>query len=127
MRLLPTTCQHNIASDAVRDAHLHLPPSLGGKESSSPVVFDDPVPGIVNIRYGICASILKKRTRIDGEMLSKVTSKTLLLLVRPPVYEQPPLHIRSKDGEFVMRETENVKKGLLRAPQGALVMETGAA
>lgn len=56
-QLLPRACSHHVTIDAVKDAHVQLPPSMGDYEGSKKQ--DDYAPEMASIRYGVYTKISK--------------------------------------------------------------------
>ena len=122
-QLLPRICQHSVRSDAVRDAHLRLPPTFGDSGLTSQKGFDDMAPDMASVRYGVFVKISELRTKGDDTWRSTLVSKARRLRVIPAVEEQPPLDVHAEDKEYIMRKEKLVRKGLLKGKLGSLVME----
>ncbi|KAF2770205.1 hypothetical protein EJ03DRAFT_76511 [Teratosphaeria nubilosa] len=124
-QLLPRVCRHKIASEAVREAHLCLPPTLGDKDvANTKNALDDMAPDMVSVRYGIFCSISRVKTHDDNEP-SKITlaSKARKLRVIPAISELPPLDVGGEGSEYVLRREKNIRKGMLKGKLGVLSME----
>lgn len=124
-QLLYRVCQHAVQSDAVRDAHLRLPPTFGDKDlpGNRQKGVDDLAPDMASIRYGVFAKISEVRTKGEEVWRSTVSSKARRLRVIPAVEEQPPLDVHQEDGEYLLRKEKTIRKGLLKGKLGTLVME----
>ena len=124
-QLLLRVCQHGVQSDAVRDSHLRLPPTLGDKDlGQRQKECDDLAPDMASVRYGIFVKITELRTKGDETWRSIVASKARRLRVIPAIEEQPPLDVHQEDGEYTMRKEKSIRKGVLKGKLGTLVMET---
>jgi hypothetical protein len=121
-QLLPRICQHSVQSDAVRDAHYHLPPTFGDKGLTSSKNSDDMAPDMASVRYGVFVKITELRTKGDDAWRSAIASKARRLRVIPAVEEQPPLDVHVEDGEYLLRKEKSIRKGLLKSKIGSLVM-----
>ena len=123
-QLLPRICQHTVDNDALRDAHLRLPPTFGDKDiGGRHKGFDDLAPDMASIRYGIFVKIAEIKTKGDEIWGSTIASKARRLRVIPAVEEQPPLDVHQEDGEYTMRKEKTLRKGVLKGKLGTLVME----
>lgn len=122
--LLPRVCQHGVHSDAVREAHLRLPPTFGDKDLAVRSKGDDDMaPDMASVRYGIFVKITELKYKGEDVWRSIVSSKARRLRVIPAVEEQPPLDVHKEDGEYMMRREKTVRKGMLKGKVGTLVME----
>ena len=123
-QLLMRVCQHTVSSDAVREAHYHLPPTFGDKDlSSRQKIRDDMAPDMASIRYGVFVKITEVKTRGEDIWRTSVASKARRIRVVPVASEQPPLDVHQEDGEYIMRKEKTVRKGMLKGKLGTLVME----
>lgn len=124
-QLLPRICQHKIKNDAVRQAHLRLPPTLGDGElgARSAGNLDDIAPEMASIRYGIFAKVTELKMNKDDVIRSTIVSKARRVRVIPAIEEQPPLDVHSEEGEYLLRKERTIRKGLFTGKTGTLVME----
>ncbi|KAH9826280.1 Arrestin (or S-antigen), N-terminal domain, partial [Teratosphaeria destructans] len=124
-QLLPRVCRHKVASEAVREAHLCLPPTLGDKDAAhAKDTLDDMAPDMASVRYGIFCSISRVKAH-DGDEPSRVTlaSKARKLRVIPATSELPPLDVGGVGSDYVLHREKNVRKGMLKGKLGVLTME----
>ena len=122
--LLPRVCQHRVHSDAVREAHLRLPPTFGDKDLAvRSKGEDDMAPDMASVRYGIFVKVTELKYKNEDVWRSIVASKARRLRVIPVIEEQPPLDVHHEDGEYMMRKEKTVRKGMLKGKVGTLVME----
>jgi Bul1 C terminus/Bul1 N terminus len=117
-QLVLRACSHGITSDAVREAHLQLPPSLGDKSGEGKL--DDMAPKDVKISYSIKARVLRGK---EGEKATALAEASQKIRIRPANEEQPPMEVDEKDEAYILRKTKNLRKGLLKGKLGTLVME----
>ena len=123
-RLLPQSCVHDRASEQVHDAHLQLPPSLGDPmlASNGHSLLDDLAPDMTTISYAIKVRVV--RTREHDKPLVLVDSGKKVRII-PAADEQPPLIVvESEEGDYVLRKTKDLKKGMFKGKLGRLTMET---
>ncbi|KAF2483744.1 hypothetical protein BDY17DRAFT_316990 [Neohortaea acidophila] len=123
-QLLPRVCQHPVRNDAVRDLHLHLPPTFGDKDlGASQKGLDDMAPDMASVRYGIFAKISEVKIRGDEVWRSTMASRARRVRVIPAVEVQPPLDVHAEEGEYNMRKEKSIRKSMLKGKVGTLVME----
>lgn len=123
--LLPKACVHKCQHDGVREAHLHVPPSFGDKESSGfgSALLDDMAPLMAKILYSIKVQVLRAHPADDTLLVIVEASKKLR--VKPAFEEQPPLDldIYGKHEDYCLRLEKTIRKGMLKGKLGKLVME----
>ena len=122
-QLLPKVCGHACQATSVRDAHLQLPPSMGDhdcdpKDQATKKTLDDFVPEMVSTRYGVHVRISKYN---DDGTKEKLANHGQQVRVVPATLEQPPLP-EDKE-EYRYRKEKVVRKGMLQAKAGTLVVE----
>lgn len=123
-QLLPRVCQHSVHNNAVRDAHLLLPPTFGDKDlAARQKSLDDMAPEMASVRYGIFAKITEVKARGDEAWRSTVASKARRVRVIPRTEVQAPLDVQMNDSEYVMRKEKTIRKGMLKGKAGTLIME----
>lgn len=123
-QLLPRVCQHTVQNDAVRDAHLLLPPTFGDKDlANRQKTSDDMAPEMASVRYGIFVKITELKNKNDEVWRCSIASKARRLRVIPAVHEQPPLAVDGEDSEYIMRKEKTVRKSMFKGKAGTLVME----
>ncbi|KAF2858081.1 hypothetical protein K470DRAFT_222032 [Piedraia hortae CBS 480.64] len=115
--LLPRACRHRVCHPSVRDAHLLLPPSLGGTG-------EDLAPEMASIKYGVyvkltCCTIA--RVSEDGKREVQV-SKARILRVMPRVEELPPLDTDGGGKDYTMSHVKTLRRGVLKGKWGTLTM-----
>jgi len=115
--LLPVACKHACVGDHVRDAHLHLPPSMGDKEISPS---DDLAPDMVKIVYVIRVRVLRTRER-DGKIIV-LTDRSRKIRVIPAIPEAPPMHIPADDKEYTLSVTKQLRKGMFAGKLGKITV-----
>lgn len=115
-QMLPRICRHTVLHESVRDAHLQLPPSLGDKTTP----LDDLAPDMAIINYSVMARV----TRAKGEEKDKNTLAHVARKVRivPSTSEHPPVDIDGEDGDYTMRSSKKIKKGVFKGKLGTLTM-----
>jgi hypothetical protein len=121
-QLLPKACNHNVASENIRDTHLLLPPSLGDPDLAGfgSTLLDDLAPEMAKIVYGIQVRIAHVR---GTEGIQVLASKVKKVRVKPAFSEQPPLNIDHND-EYRPRQEKVVKKGIFKGNLGTLTART---
>lgn len=119
---LPNTCKHKTASDRVKSDHLRLPPSLGDAEISGigSTLMDDLAPDMTRITYGVRVRLQKLRAGDEKEII--LSDKTRKIRVVPAIEEQPPVTVEDSE-EYCLRREKSIRKGLLKAKSGKLVMK----
>jgi hypothetical protein len=115
--LLPIACKHACVGDHVREAHLHLPPSMGDKEISPS---DDLAPDMVKIVYVIQVRVLRTRER-DGKIIV-LTDRSRKIRVIPAIPEAPPMHIPADDKEYALSVTKQLRKGMFAGKLGKITV-----
>lgn len=124
-QLLPRICSHKVKNEAVRQAHLRLPPTFGDRDlgARSADNLDDIAPDMASIRYGIFAKVTELRVHKENVWRSTIASKARRVRVIPAVEEQPPLDVHEDEGEYLMRRERAIRKSLFKGKTGTLVME----
>ena len=125
-RLLPQACSHDLASDAVREAHLALPPSLGDPmmAGGSKTLLDDLAPDNAMVSYNLRVSIIRKA--VEPETRAKVlVDKVKKLRIIPASEESAPLGVLGgKEDDYELRKSKSVKKGVFNKEKtGTLTVE----
>ncbi|KAF8243772.1 hypothetical protein K440DRAFT_636782 [Wilcoxina mikolae CBS 423.85] len=117
-RLLPSACDHVVENSSVKDAHLHLPPSLGDRSVGDGK--DDLAPDMTRITYAIRTRILRKR-EVDDKVtvLADISRK---ILVSPSFEVAPPVHIPEKSKDFVLRREKDLRRGILGRKLGRIAV-----
>lgn len=122
-RLLDSSCTHRVKNDAVREAHLQLPPSAGDPclPSEDGCLTDDLFPDMARVSYYIQAKMLRRRES-DGRTITLADSSRKVR-VTPNVEEVPPVHVEDHPGDYVLRAEKNIKKGIFKGKLGRLTVE----
>lgn len=118
-RGLPRVCRHKVDNPAVRDAHLQLPPTLGGEDTQL-YMPDDYAPDMSIIRYSIVGKITEAAENGDKR---PSTVKTKDVRIIPARDEAPPLTTDGPQSEYIMRTEKTLRKGVFKGKLGSLVME----
>ncbi|KAF2482631.1 hypothetical protein BDY17DRAFT_163183 [Neohortaea acidophila] len=122
-RLLPRACKHAVVNDAVRDAHLQLPPSFGDNDLMRKLDLpDDLSSGNVSIRYGVYARLSRSETFEDDERETVVLATNARRLRIIPAPQTPSTMSQQPDQPPVRIERTIRNKGLIKS--GALIIET---
>lgn len=123
-RLLDSTCTHKVSNDAVREAHLQLPPSAGDPclPGESGCLIDDLFPDMTRISYYIQVKMLRRRES-DGKAVTLADSSRKVR-VMPNFEEIPPIHVQDHPGDYALRAEKDIKKGFFKGKLGRLVAET---
>ncbi|KAH3012430.1 hypothetical protein KXW60_009119 [Aspergillus fumigatus] len=122
-RLLPHVCTHSKINAHVERSHTLLPPTLGDPmlASNGKTLLDDMVPEMCQISYMIRVVVNNKP---DGESDARKSLASAGKKVRiiPTVDEEPPLNVFEGDDVYCTRKEKDVKRGLMRAKLGRLVV-----
>lgn len=125
-QLLPKACQHKYHHEAVREAHLQVPPSFGDPALSGfgSTLLDDLAPLMTRIVYSVSVELYRDHPN-DGTQIvfAEATKK---LRIKPAFEEKPPidLDIYGKHEDYSLRQEKTMRKGMLKGKLGRLVMET---
>ncbi|KAK5109933.1 hypothetical protein LTR62_006422 [Meristemomyces frigidus] len=124
--LLPRTCTHTVSNDAVREAHLLLPPTFGDKEQAKIAKLqDDLAPDMASVRYGLFVQIFKYKQTDQGLKSVLITGgvKARRLRIIPMVEVLPPLAVGYGEGDYHMRQEKRTKPGMFKGKTGTLTIE----
>ena len=125
-RLLPQSCTHAKENEAVEEAHLNLPPSLGDPmvaTEGGKALLDDMGPDMGTISYAIKVRITKGRNSNGKHMI--VTEESRKLRVIPAVPEWAPLDVLGGQyDDYNLRKEKDIKKGMFKGRLGRLSMES---
>lgn len=124
-RLLPQTCSHARDNDAVQEAHLNLPPSLGDPLTATEkgkTLLDDMAPDMGVVAYALKVRITKgKGSNGKPTMLAEESRK---LRVIPAVPEWAPLDVMGgQHDDYKLRKEKDIKKGMFTGRLGRLSIE----
>ncbi|KAJ8119768.1 hypothetical protein ONZ43_g3354 [Nemania bipapillata] len=106
-------CSHHVPNDALREQHLHLPPSLGDWEK------DDFTPHMSRVIYCVRARIYHEDTEGKG---AKTTEVSQNIKVIPITAEAAPLSITKHDKMYVMSKTKRLRKSIISPKLGSLTV-----
>jgi hypothetical protein len=122
-RLLEDQCRHGADCQQVREAHEHLPPSLGDPlvAGDGQVLQDDMAPEMARIRYTITARMVKVPASTHEP--AQASTKMVKLRIVPAREEDPPLNVNEDSQDYQPRKEKEVKRGLLKAKSGTIVAE----
>lgn len=127
-RLLPRACPHRVRNEQVRDAHLHLPPSLGDAELAGfgGRLLDDLAPEMSKVTYSIRVMLTRIKERDDDEYETVIAQKSRKVRVKPAFDEAPPLRVDEAEKEYTLREEKSIRRGMFkgRTKLGKLVIES---
>ncbi|KAI1172416.1 arrestin [Nemania sp. FL0916] len=101
-------CSHHIRSDALREEHLRLPPSVGDWQK------DDLTPHMSRIAYFVKAKIYQE------EAVAVETQHDIKVI--PMVPEDAPLNITKQDKMYTMSKSKTVRKSILSPKLGKLTV-----
>jgi hypothetical protein len=129
---LPTVCRHHVNSNAVREAHLQLPPSMGAEvpadsEGSLGTKIDDMTPPALKIIYFIRVRLLDRLPSTDSRRAptKSVAEDLRIIRIIPAIAEQPPVNIQGQEEDYTLRKVKAVKKGMFKtASTGQLILES---
>lgn len=124
--LLPSTCEHTIDNDVVRQAHLQLPPTLGDPMSAvwGKTMMDDMAPQGSIVSYSIRVRLISGKDAKTGKHIF-IAEASKKIRVIPAVPEHPPLAVlEGKQDDYRLRKEKPLKKGTFQKRIGTLVMES---
>jgi len=128
-RLVDGSCGHQIASPAVREAHLALPPSFSRHDSiGKGGEVDATVPETTIINYGISATIFKARKLDASKGSAALATAWREILVVPCTDAAPPTDINKTTtggapSDHCLRSVKKMSKGLIRSSLGTVTVE----
>ena len=106
-------CSHRVPSDALKEAHLRLPPSVGDWDK------DDLTPHMTRITYSVRARIYQRDAQ--GKSTKAVEASHDIKMI-PMVAEDAPLNITEQDKLYVMSKRKTVRKSILSPKLGKLTV-----
>jgi len=122
--LLPQSCTHPKVNDAVQEAHLNLPPSLGDPmvaTEGGKALLDDMAPDMGVITYVVRVRITKGRNSNGKHVI--ISEESRKLRVVPAVPEWAPLHVlEGQHDDYRLRKEKDIKKGMFKGRLGRLSM-----
>lgn len=111
-RLLPHACEHilPVENDAVTDAHLRLPPSIGDRSIYLDGK-DDLAPDMTKITYAVHVRVTRRR---ESDNKISLICDSMKKVVVSPIYEDaPPLHIEVEDKDYRLTKEKDIRRGFL--------------
>ncbi|KAL8838376.1 MAG: hypothetical protein Q9170_002136 [Blastenia crenularia] len=124
-KLLPQTCDHSAENDAVHQAHLQPPPTLGDPLTAiwGKSLMDDMAPDMSIVSYAIRAKITKGWLSNGRHNIIADNSKKVRII--PAVPEHPPLAVQEgNEDDYKLRTEKVIKKGTFKGRLGTLVIES---
>ncbi|KAH6658981.1 arrestin [Truncatella angustata] len=106
-------CNHNIDSDAVKDSHLCLPPSMGSWGGK-----DDLAPDMSTVEYTVVARLFAEEDHT--RKLTKIMEMSYPVRILPAHPESPPLHVTPRDKLYKMSKTKTLRKSIIAGKVGKL-------
>ena len=124
-RLVDGSCGHQIASTAIREAHLALPPSFSRHDGGE---VDATVPETTIISYGISATILKSKKLNASKGPATLATAWREILVVPCTDATLPtdLNKTTRGGapsDHCLRSVKKMSKGIIRSSLGTVTVE----
>ncbi|KAL8968576.1 MAG: hypothetical protein Q9197_004802 [Variospora fuerteventurae] len=124
-KLLPQNCDHGRDNDAVHQAHLQPPPTLGDPLTAAwgKSLMDDMSPTMAIVSYAIRARIINGKKSNGKLNITAEDSKKVRVV--PHISEHPPLVVQDgKDDDYQLRKEKPIKKGTFKKRLGTIVMES---
>ena len=123
--LLPRSCTHPVDNDAIHQAHLQLPPTLGDPLTAvcGKTMMDDMAPDMSIVSYQIRVRLISGRDEKTGKHIT-IADVNKKVRVIPAVPEHPPLAVDGKQDDYRLRKEKSLKKGTFQKKLGTLVMES---
>ena len=122
-RLLPQACDHETSNWVLKDAHVRLPPTLGGsvfldRQQTMP---DDFAPNACQVSYIVKVSITKAASDDDSQFSSRVLAAVgKEVHIIPTVDEEPPLSAQEESVEYRPWAETLIRRGLFEITTGQL-------
>lgn len=116
-QLLPTACEHDTRHEHVKDAHLHLLPSMG--EFLLPL--DDMAPDMSKVTYQIATKLIQHPL---GAPSKAVVQSMRRVHIVPAMPENPPIHISRMNPEYLMIRTKKLRKSVFGGKLGSITVST---
>jgi hypothetical protein len=111
-----SSCTHSCVSNAVKEQHLRLPPTVGFWEG------DDQAPDMVHIEYAIKARAFKKPDPAAKQV--KLMEGSYTVKVLPSLPEDAPLDITFRDERYKMEKSKTIRKSLFSPKTGQMTVAT---
>lgn len=128
-RLVDGSCGHQVASPAVRDAHLGLPPSFSRHDSvGKGGEVDNTVPETTIINYGISATIFKSKKLNTSKGPTTLATSWREILVVPCTEATLPTDSNktargAAPSDHCLRSVKKMSKGIIRSSLGTVTVE----
>ncbi|GAB7327527.1 hypothetical protein MBLNU13_g11393t1 [Cladosporium sp. NU13] len=124
-RLVDGSCGHQIASTAVREAHLALPPSFSRHDGGE---VDATVPETTIIDYGISATIFKSKKLNASKGPTTLATAWRQILVMPYTDTTLPTELNKTTrggapSDHCLRSVKKMSKGIIRSSLGTVTVE----
>lgn len=119
-----TMCKHTCASDAVREEHKQISPSLGDRTQACDGrrLLDDMAPQMSKVKYWIQARLTVRS--FNGEKEIELNESRQKIRLIPAVEEHPPVNVEDNpQNDNVLRRERMVKKGTFRGMLGCVTAE----
>jgi hypothetical protein len=128
-RLVDGSCGHQIASPAVREAHLALPPSFSRHDSiGKGGEVDATVPETTIIDYGISATIFRSKKLSVSKGPTTLATAWREILIAPCTDAALPTDINkttrgAAPSDHCLRSVKKMSKGIIRSSLGTVTVE----
>ncbi|KAI1814329.1 arrestin [Poronia punctata] len=106
-------CSHCAPNHALKDNHLHLPPSVGDWQQ------DDFAPLMSRITYSVRARVVQNGAGIRSVRLM---DKSCDIKVLPTTTEEPPLSIDKQDKMYAMSKCKTLRKSIISPKMGNITV-----
>ncbi|KAI1420701.1 arrestin [Xylaria sp. FL1777] len=106
-------CSHRIPNDALKEAHLRLPPSIGDWDK------DDFTPHMSRIAYSVRARVYNKDA--EGKIARAIEASHDIKVI-PMVPEDAPLNITDQDKMYIMSKSKTLRKSILSPKLGKITV-----
>ena len=128
-RLVDGSCSHQTKGQAIREAHLALPPSFSRHNSiAKDGNVDSTIPETTAINYGISAAVLKSdKLNTNGDS-RKIATTWREIFITPCTNAALPADVRkttsgSAPSDYCLRSIKKMSKGIIRSPLGTVTVE----
>ncbi|KAI0132381.1 arrestin [Xylariales sp. AK1849] len=110
-----SACNHDVNTDAVRDHHLCLPPTMGSWLGK-----DDFSPEMARTDYSVLARVTREAEA--GGKRTRLSEASQSIMVLPAYAEQAPLDITTHDELYKMSRSKTLRKSLFSAKTGKITI-----
>lgn len=111
-----SACNHHAVSDHVHDAHLLLPPTMGGSAWEK----DDMAPEMAAVQYQITARVFRERELGNAANTVKLMESSQAIRVLPASEEEAPLDITKHDKGYRLSKSKTIRKSMFAGKLGRL-------